>query len=676
MTMLRALSGSWARIKRRIVRFLRPHTVARSSAKYVQDVASVYFERGPKRSVAAARLAAQRDDWAGAANHLQRAIGQSDQTLPIWHFRFANALDHIGESEKAEQQRERALRHELNSQASFREMAAEADQDDLFAFATLAYELAAQHVNDPAESLDLIRRSATAAFKAGDHERAAKLYGSLCSENGTPKSSDWAGLVDSLRHLDRLDEAASFAAEARARHPKSWTIAAAAAWVATRGQRWDEAILLWPLTFALRGAKPAPRWLYSYGRSLEAQHHWTAAADIYRLAISQAEPVKAAWVNSALLEWRFRLGYCEHHGGTASEGRNAFSVRVDDVPGTAQERTSESAQILSSFAVDVTNLGLRVHGRIVDPSAEAVNVRVDGRVIQQVALNLANGVGQFAFTVRHSVLEDFPCRSEISVHAGESPLTTGRGGTFAVVRCPFGHDTLFDRLDSGWVITKKGTLVERELNETSAERLLDAYSTVRSFFKEQLDLDLFLMYGSLLGCQRDGRFIPGDDDLDVGFITPCTNPAQLKTEAQRVTEAAVAAGFHVTTRYGGGLLKIWIDSVDVDVYPIWFYRGHAWAYDAISASRGDFIPSQERNLLGTNVLVPRNPDALLESTYGPNWTTPQPGFRHYRSKMVANVISSCALTPAEAKNLVRRVQEMRSENASCGTFSLLNEGVN
>lgn len=48
----------------------------------------------------------------------------------------------------------------------------------------------------------------------------------------------------------------------------------------------------------------------------------------------------------------------------------------------------------------------------------------------------------------------------------------------------------------------------------AADRLLNEYFNIA----ERLKIDTFLLYGTCLGFVRDGGYIPGDNDIDVGVL--------------------------------------------------------------------------------------------------------------------------------------------------------------
>ena len=628
----------------------------------------------PFRWVARARDRALHGDCSGAVAAWEALIFRTNTTKPTWHYEFSICLYRHGDIGRAQDQQRAAFHHNSENPFDYRRLAARAITNNQQDVASRAYERAAACSSNPDQFAGFIKRAARTAFDFGEWDRAEDLFLQAIENLERTNTADplsHAGLADALRKAGRLNDAEDVVSRARQDYPTSGLVASAAAWVATERRDWEAAAQRWPLAFATCGrGLPSPRGVFRYGDALEKLHYWNAAAEVYALALNRLSKVNSTWAHWAILEWEYRRAYCDHRSGCIPRTEPQYLVTLT-VPethlGSAKpDRTSDDR-----FAIDITHLGLRVSGLVSDAAIESVSVAIDDRIVKQVDIDHSQAVGKFLFNIRHASLESFPQQARVSVLAGEHPLRDEYGSTTAEVHCPFGSGNLFERLERGEVFTKKGALVPMDLIQISPQRLLDAYTRLRTFFAERLDLDLFLMYGTLLGCHRDGRFIPGDDDLDVGFVTSCSDPVSLKQEAIRITNVALAAGFDVTPRYGGSLFKIWINEIDIDIYPIWFHLGRAWGYDAMVADRNDFLPTSRCTFLGSEVLVPCNPDKLLDATYGANWRTPQPGFRHYRPKSVINMINRTALTPRQSKELMEANAEAGSAPPSGVTQEVL-----
>ena len=232
-------------------------------------------------------------------------------------------------------------------------------------------------------------------------------------------------------------------------------------------------------------------------------------------------------------------------------------------------------------------------------------------------------------------------------------------------------------IGAGGKLDKKGvispSLAQTQLRQ---ERYLAIYERVRDFFEQELGRPLFLMYGTLLGYYRDGEFIPGDDDFDVGYVSDKTNPAAVKEEAKDLIVALVRAGFTVSFNRRGRLFRVQLDGDDaddchIDVHHIWFQDGNLWAHNhlCMPASRDDFLPVVDGTLRGVRVSAPRVPEVFLRGNYGPGWRVPDPGFRYYPSQVDPSVrrnLNRALLTAGEYKELARRVEHVTAGSAGAG----------
>ena len=143
----------------------------------------------------------------------------------------------------------------------------------------------------------------------------------------------------------------------------------------------------------------------------------------------------------------------------------------------------------------------------------------------------------------------------------------------------------------------------------------------------------FLLWGSLLGCVRDGGFIVGDRDIDLGILERDTDrlPALRSAMVARGYAVRIDNDFKLSlVRPEHPRLFVDIDVVrpfrdgwaitnaDADPARIFHYRFAHGVFTGLRTAR--FVD-------GVDVAVPARPEAFLEVVYG-DWTVPA-GRIHY-----------------------------------------------
>lgn len=158
---------------------------------------------------------------------------------------------------------------------------------------------------------------------------------------------------------------------------------------------------------------------------------------------------------------------------------------------------------------------------------------------------------------------------------------------------------------------------------------------------DELSVDWFVDYGSLLGIIRDGHFIEYDDDLDFGIFS--TDPALW----DKLEKAFAKRGMKKvrTITFNGQLEEMTFAHHDLtfDLFRHWQGEGKNLAYcfynkpgveypdpnsyTPVLLKAYDFGGTKTIPYNGLQIRVPAEPEKYLASVYTENWRIPDPNWK-------------------------------------------------
>jgi len=130
---------------------------------------------------------------------------------------------------------------------------------------------------------------------------------------------------------------------------------------------------------------------------------------------------------------------------------------------------------------------------------------------------------------------------------------------------------------------------------------------------------VFISDGTLLGHVRNGGFIKGDGDIDLGI--------KREDYSSKIIDDMISAGFRVHKTYGSlddGLEHTFErDGVRLDIFVFYTEGARIWSkvYPKFGAARCDWphFDLEPTSFNGIETMQPVQPEAYLEAGYGPRW---------------------------------------------------------
>jgi len=153
-------------------------------------------------------------------------------------------------------------------------------------------------------------------------------------------------------------------------------------------------------------------------------------------------------------------------------------------------------------------------------------------------------------------------------------------------------------------------------------------------FLHGIDIEVILIYGTLLGYYRENNFINGDDDVDILVSRDDFN--RLKdiafTTNLTIKNINVVRIFYTNTNIiSDNILQFYYKGegpFDVCAYD--FYEDNVLIKeDSLLYQTSDFFPLKKIFFRGFSVNIPYNIEKLLEITYGENWKVPLTKWKDY-----------------------------------------------
>ncbi|MUH71369.1 discoidin domain-containing protein [Psychrosphaera haliotis] len=163
-------------------------------------------------------------------------------------------------------------------------------------------------------------------------------------------------------------------------------------------------------------------------------------------------------------------------------------------------------------------------------------------------------------------------------------------------------------------------------SDARINNILKSLSKVLMLLTNEFGVKAFISSGTLLGVVRDGKLIPHDDDVDICYISQFSTEAEILKEREDMVQFLVSKGYHLKP---SGIAHYWCttpEGVNLDIFSGFIENERACMNPLARGGVGkdDVLPLQTKQVNGYDLLLPANPESLLQLNYGDSWKVPDP----------------------------------------------------
>lgn len=164
------------------------------------------------------------------------------------------------------------------------------------------------------------------------------------------------------------------------------------------------------------------------------------------------------------------------------------------------------------------------------------------------------------------------------------------------------------------------TIFQKQQHITQMKLFMD-------WFEQTFHLDIYLMYGTLLGAYREQTFLEHDFDIDLAYLSAKTDIDDIVEEKNHIIKTLQKENLLLKTFNNGHFHVISFDkSVALDMWTSWFDKDNMYyavsAYDAW-VKKEDVYPFKTIKFGDMiDFKIPCNTDKFLTAYYG-DWKTPK-----------------------------------------------------
>lgn len=189
------------------------------------------------------------------------------------------------------------------------------------------------------------------------------------------------------------------------------------------------------------------------------------------------------------------------------------------------------------------------------------------------------------------------------------------------------------RMAEGFMLHQYGGVsLSKKIDTAWQAVVIELHERVGAVLRERHGIELFVVYGTLLGVVRENGFIGHDSDYDTAYVSHARTAREAADELEQVGLTLVEAGFEVEALE----FVLHVSDPDlsghrIDVFHSFFDADDRFRLPFGSAgrrviTRDDWTGFRDVPLGPGTVRVPMEAERVVEMLYGDDWRRPKPGF--------------------------------------------------
>jgi len=161
-------------------------------------------------------------------------------------------------------------------------------------------------------------------------------------------------------------------------------------------------------------------------------------------------------------------------------------------------------------------------------------------------------------------------------------------------------------------------------NEADRNSLVNNIVSLSIFMKDKFNLDIYLVYGTLLGVIRENDFIAHDNDVDLAYLSNKNNAKDALDEFYKIS--STLNKYKMLSRLcNKGQMHVYSPNRKhkYDVWTSWITEDKFYLSPLFNGDTDSSIitPLKTTKFRSCDLLIPNKPEIFLDNTYL-NWKTP------------------------------------------------------